>query len=66
MINCVKQPNPNKIQALPEFLINGEVLANKLEDSLKWLSDTNFIIRVIVIIIPQMSVLLVEVYKYRK
>ena len=35
MINCVKQPNPNKIQALPEFLINGEVLANKLEDSLK-------------------------------
>ena len=44
MIDCVKQPNPYRIQALPEVSINGELLANKLEDRLKWLADTYFII----------------------
>ena len=35
MISCVKQPNPYRIPSLPEVSINGELLANKLEDSLK-------------------------------
>ena len=34
MIDCVKQPNPYRIQTLPEVPINGELLANKLEDRL--------------------------------
>ena len=48
MIVGLKYSIPFGIQVLPEISINGELLAKEIEDNIKRLVDTNFIVRGIV------------------